>query len=151
MIVYRIAKSKYIRDLTGTGARLYGGRWNQKGTGIIYTSETRALATVEFLVHVPLSMVPDDLQIASIEIPDGIVHDVRLSDLPDTWKNFPAPLELAEIGTQWALTNDTLLLRVPSAVVDHEFNILINPSHPDITHVTISTIENYKLDHRLFQ
>ena len=151
MIVYRIAKSKYIYDLTGTGARLYGGRWNQKGTGIIYTSETRALATVEFLVHVPLSMVPDDLQIASIQIPDGIVYDTPLSDLPGNWKNFPAPVDLAEIGTRWTLTNDTLLLRVPSAVVDHEFNILINPSHPDIRHVTISTVENYKLDQRPFQ
>ncbi len=151
MIVYRIAKSKYIHDLTGTGARLYGGRWNQKGTGIIYTSETRALATVEYLVHVPLSMVPDDLRIVSIEIPDGIVHEVRVSDLPGNWRNFPAVVELAERGTRWVSANDTLLLRVPSAVVDHEFNILINPSHPDIKHVTISTVENYRLDERLFQ
>lgn len=151
MIVYRIAKSKYINDLTGTGARLYGGRWNQKGTGIIYTSETRALATVEFLVHVPLSMVPDNLQIASIEIPDDSIHDIRVSDLPGNWKNFPAPVELAEMGTRWVLSNNTLLLRVPSAVVEHEYNILINPSHPSINQVTIASVENFKLDERFFQ
>ncbi|MCI0493899.1 RES family NAD+ phosphorylase, partial [candidate division KSB1 bacterium] len=42
-----------MNDLTGTGARQYGGRWNHKGTGIIYTSESRSLAILEYLVHVP--------------------------------------------------------------------------------------------------
>jgi len=152
MIVYRIAKTKYISDLSGMGARLYGGRWNHKGVGLIYTSETRALATVEYLVHVPLSMVPNDLSIASIEIPDDIVtKEIPISDLPGNWRNYPSPLELAELGTRWALSNDTLLLCVPSAVVEHEFNILINPLHPDMIHVTISHIENYRFDNRLLQ
>jgi RES domain-containing protein len=152
MIVYRIAKTKYISDLSGMGARLYGGRWNHKGVGIIYTSETRALATVEYLVHVPLSMIPKDLSIASIEIPDDIItKEITVSDLPGNWRNYPSPIKLAELGTRWALSNDTLLLRVPSAVVEHEFNILINPSHPDMIHVTISHIENYRLDNRLLQ
>ena len=151
MIVYRITKKKYITDLTGTGARLYGGRWNKKGVSILYTSETRALATVEYLVHVPLSMVPDDLSIASIQIPDGITAKaISTSNLPVDWKNYPAPAELSELGNRWALTNGSLLLRVPSAVVEHEFNILINPAHPDIRHVFITYIEDYKLDSRLF-
>jgi RES domain-containing protein len=129
-------QAKYIRDLLGTGARIYGGRWNQKGVGILYTSENRALATVEYLVHVPLSIVPGDLSIATIQIPDDISpKEIAISDLPANWRDYPAPPELAELGTQWALTNETLLLRVPSAVVEGEFNILINPLHPDIKHV----------------
>ena len=143
MIAYRIAKTKYINDLSGTGARLYGGRWNHKGIGIIYTSETRSLATVEYLVHVPLSMVPNDLSIASIEIPDDIISkEILVSDLPGNWRSYPAPFELAELVTRWALTNETLLLFVPSAVVEHEFNILINPSHPDMKHVTLSPTDS---------
>jgi len=150
MKVYRIAKTKYLRDLTGSGSRLYGGRWNFKGTGLIYTSETRALATVELLVHLHLSMVPQNLSIGTIEIPDHIIPEhISTADLPPGWRNYPAPLQCAEIGTRRALSNESLLLRVPSAVVEHEFNILINPSHPDIRYVSISHIEDYKFDDRL--
>ncbi len=150
MKVYRIAKEKYINDLSGTGARLYGGRWNNKGIGIIYTSETRALATVEYLVHAALAMIPTDLCIATLEIPDSITaKEILIPDLPANWRICPAPFELARIGNNWALGNETLLLRVPSVVVEHEFNILINPAHPDIKYVIISHIENYRFDNRL--
>lgn len=150
MVVYRIARKKYIKDISGNGARSYGGRWNHKGVGIIYTSENRALATVEYLVHVPLSIVPTNLSIVSIEIPDDIMpKEISTSDLPVNWRYYPSPLELAEIGTQWALANNTLLLRVPSAVVEKECNILINPSHPDIQRVTIFDIDDCRFDGRL--
>lgn len=152
MVVYRIAKKRHIHDLSGTGARTYGGRWNNKGIGIIYASENRALATVEYLVHVPLSIVPSDIRIASLTIPDGIPHkELSPPELPANWRDYPAPPELAELGTQWALTNETLLLRVPSVVVEHEFNILINPLHPDMKHVAISHIEEYRFDVRLLR
>lgn len=152
MLVYRIAKTKYIHDLSGSGARLYGGRWSRKGIGIIYTSENRALATVEYLVHVPLSLVPGDISIATLKIPNGIApKEISISGLPANWRDYPAPPELAEIGTRWALSNDTLLLRVPSAVVEHECNTLINPSHPDMKHVSISQTERYRFDVRLLR
>jgi RES domain-containing protein len=151
MFVYRIAKKKYIEDLTGIGARLYGGRWNRKGTGLIYTSESRALALVEFLVNVPFSMLPSKLYIATVEIEDQIRPiEIPLGELPKNWRKFPAPEELAEIGSKWAVSNKSLALRVPSAVVPHEFNILLNPSHPDIRHVAITTVEGLEMDKRLF-
>ncbi len=152
MIVYRITKTTYMNDLTGTGARQYGGRWNHKGTGIIYTSESRSLAILEYLVHVPLSILPSDLSIVSISIPDTInLKEIPASSLPESWKIYPAPLKLADIGTNWALSNESLMLRVPSVVVEHEFNILINPSHPDIKHVSILNAEKYLFDDRLIQ
>ena len=152
MIVYRIAKKKYIHDLSGTGARLYGGRWNHKGISTVYTSESRSLATVEYLVHVNLAIVPRGLMISSIKIPDRMTpQEVSISDLPANWREFPAPSELAEIGTNWALVNETLLLRVPSAVVEHEFNILINPSHPDFKHVKIIDTKECTFDERLLR
>ena len=75
MEVFRIAKTRYVADLAGTGARLYGGRWNYEGVSLIYTSTTRALATVEFLVHVPIGLIPKGLGIATIELPDDILPD----------------------------------------------------------------------------
>ena len=152
MIVYRIAKTRHISDLSGIGARLYGGRWNNKGIGIVYTSENRSLATVEYLVHVPISIIPGDLSIASIQIPNLIKpKDVLPSDLPNNWRDYPPPPELAEIGTKWALSNETLLLRVPSAIVENEFNILINPQHPDMKRISILQFEKFTFDKRLLQ
>jgi RES domain-containing protein len=150
MKVYRIAKTQYIHDLSGSGAKIYGGRWNHRGTSMIYTSENRALATVEYLVHVPLSIVPPDLGLAILQIPDNITpKEIPMSELPDNWREYPAPSKLAELGTAWVKVNESLLLRVPSAVIEHEFNILINPLHPDMKHVAILQIESYTIDKRL--
>jgi RES domain-containing protein len=151
VIVYRISKTKNIRDLSETGARIFGGRWNNKGVNIIYTSESRALATLEFLVHVPLSLVPTDLSLASIKIPDSMVpKKISISNLPGNWREYPSPSELAKTGTDWVLKNETLLLKVPSAVVKNEFNLLLNPSHADMKQVKISNVEACKFDNRLF-
>ena len=152
MQVFRIAKTRNIKDLTGTGARIYGGRWNHKGISVIYTSENRSLATVEYLVHVPLSMIPVNLAVVCIEIPNRIIpKQFSLTELPSNWRDFPAPPELADLGTHWVLANESLLLRVPSAVVENEFNILINPMHPDIQYLTISHVEEYAFDERLLK
>ncbi len=152
MNVYRIAKTRYIKDLSGSGARIYGGRWNHKGTSMIYTSENRALATVEYLVHVPLSIVPIHLSLATLQIPDKITPEkISISDLPSNWREYPAPSRLAELGTNWVTKNESLLFCVPSALIEHEFNILINPLHPDMKHVSIFQIERYTFDKRLLR
>ena len=49
MDVYRIGKNKYIKDLSGDGARLYGGRWNYQGYRVLYASESLALAILEYI------------------------------------------------------------------------------------------------------
>jgi len=150
MLVYRIARSKHIKDLSGEGARLHGGRWNHRGTAVIYTSETRSLATVELLVHLSLSFAPTDLKIATIEIPDEpAAEEVEVAALPPNWRGFPAPPELADLGTSWARSGRSLLLRVPSAVVKREYNILINPAHPQMALVVLAEIEDFLLDRRL--
>jgi RES domain-containing protein len=152
MNVYRIAKTLYINDLSGSGARTFGGRWNHKGVSMIYTSENRALATVEYIVHVPLSIVPENLGLATLHIPDAISSvDISLSDLPRDWREYPVPSRLAELGTEWAAKNESLLLRVPSAIVDREFNILINPLHPDMRYISIFQVEHYMVEKRLIR
>ena len=152
MEVYRIAMTRYSHDLAGIGARLYGGRWNQKGTAMIYTSKSRALAALEFLVHLPLSLAPSGLKIVTLQIPDkAAIDEIPLSDLPASWRSHPAPPQLADLGSAWVKTNKTLLLHVPSVIIEKEFNILINPGHPDIKLVTIGKIEDFKFDDRLLK
>lgn len=152
MQVFRIANTKHIRDLSGTGARLYGGRWNEEGVAVVYASESRALATVEYLVHVPAAIRPTDISLVCLSIPGRIMpKEIRVSDLPANWRSYPGPPELAEIGTEWVASNASLLLRVPSAVVDDEFNILIGPGHPDIRRVKIAEVKKYQIDQRLLR
>jgi len=151
MHVFRISRAEYINDLTGVGARTYGGRWNRKGTSMVYTAESRALATVEYLVHVPFSITPHDLAISCIEISDKVKPlELQLSELPGNWRDYPPPDKLAELGTAWVKSKSSLLLRVPSAVVD-EYNILINPLHPDFKHLKIKETKQYFFDNRLLK
>jgi len=104
------------------------------------------------LVHAPLATLPTDLSILSIEIPDHLEpKEVSISDLPPDWRSYPAPLKLADLGSKWALSNESLLLRVPSAVVEHEYNLLINPFHPDFKLLSVHNVEPYLIDPRLIQ
>ena len=150
MLVYRIAKMKRIRDLSRIGARLHGGRWNRPGTAMLYTSETRALAMLEYLVHVPMPLAPTDLGIATIKISDDVsIQEIPISKLPKNWSAAPPPSRLADLGSAWANSNDSLVLRVPSAVVPAEHNILLNPMHRDISRVSIKKVGRCDFDRRL--
>jgi RES domain-containing protein len=149
MKVYRIAKKDFINDLTGEGSRLYGGRWNKKGTRVLYTAESRSLATVEYLVHLSLQIVPTDIYIAEIELPNAESEEIDYHTLPDDWQCYPAPTSLAEIGEKWIKNSRTLFLKVPSVVIKNEWNIIINPNHKYFNKVTINNVEQFFIDSRL--
>jgi RES domain-containing protein len=150
MKVYRISKHKYIEDLTGKGARLYGGRWNPKGTAVVYTSTNRALAAVEFLVHMPMSLVPKDMYLAEIQLPTKSKWEqIDKETLPNDWRKSPPGRVLSQLGREWIERKEYLLLRVPSAVVHGEWNILINPAHETARRIKILSIEPITFDDRL--
>ncbi len=152
MQVFRIAKTKYIKDLTGVGSRAYGGRWNRKGIGLIYTSESRSLAALELIVHAPASIAPKHLSIITFDIPPQVKpKKLDLAILPPNWRESPPPEELGSIGTDWALSRESLLLRVPSTIIENEFNILINPLHPDLKLLRLLKPEPFVFDERLFR
>ncbi len=150
MQLFRIARTRFVQDLSGTGSRLYGGRWNRRGTALVYTSESRALAALEVLVHLPMALAPPDLSILRIDVPDDVeTKTIDPTSLPRNWRTYPPPQKLATLGSQWALSNETLLLRVPSVVVDDEFNELINPAHPDFKRIRPRGPQPFVLDQRL--
>lgn len=150
MDVYRISKCNYIDDLKGTGARLYGGRWNSAGHPMVYTAGSRALAALEVLVHIPLKNIIQDFCIASIHIPDSIpIKVLTKEDLPKGWQSLaPAPF-LQEIGDEWAEAGKYAVLRVPSVIIAEEHNYLINPLHPDAAQVIINNTQPFVFDQRL--
>ena len=152
MRVYRIARTCFVRDLTGAGARTYGGCWNHKGTPLIYTSEIRSLASLEYLVHLPMTLEPLDISIATLILPDDPeMTEIPVSSLPRGWKEYPASLELADIGSDWVRTGGGLLLHVPSAVVPDECNVLINPEHTDMNLIELEDVQTHVFDERLLK
>jgi RES domain-containing protein len=154
MRLYRIARTCHAGDLSGEGARRAGGRWNRKGTAVLYTADSVALATLEMLVHLPLNLLPHDYALAVFELPDRLaVETVDGESLPANWKKYPAPPELGELGTRWAQGAATVAFRVPSAVIpDGEgWNVLLNPLHPDFGHVRCAEITPYRFNERLFR
>lgn len=145
--LFRISTSEYINDITGMGARIYGGRWNHTGYPAVYTSGSRSLAALEFLVHVPMALAPENLSIVEINILENIEREsINESQLPSNWRDYPAPEQLANIGTNWIKLKSSLLLDIPSAVVVKEVNTLINPLHPDIKFVDLINIEKFSFD-----
>lgn len=150
--LFRIATSEHISDLSGTGARIYGGRWNYQGYSVVYASGSRSLAALEFLVHVPMALAPEDLSILEINITERVeIESVNESQLPLNWRDYPAPEQLADIGTKWLKSKSSLLLEIPSAVVNKEVNILINTLHKDIKNVSLVSIEKFSFDSRLIR
>ena len=123
--LFRISASEHINDLTGTGARIYGGRWNHAGYPVVYASGSRSLAALEFLVHVPMAFAPKKLSIIEIRVQENIEREsIMASQLPSNWRDYPAPEQLANIGTNWIKSKSSLLLDIPSAVVEKEVNRL---------------------------
>lgn len=148
MEVYRVCRTKWARDLNGEGARLFGGRWNRKGTSCIYTSSSRSLAILEFSVNISLDDIPRALSIVTIRIPDTQLL-VKTEDLPGNWKDVPAPSSTREFGNTILTEKKHLVFRVPSAVIPQEYNYLINPIHPGLAQCEVTRVEDLAYDVRI--
>jgi RES domain-containing protein len=149
MLVYRIGKTKYALDLTGEGARLNGGRWNHKLTACLYTSETRALALLEYTVNVNIDDIPRALSFTTLEIPATPMEVLKEDDLPGNWKRAPAPASTKDFGTALLKAAKSLILKIPSTVIPNEYNYLINPAHPAHKDCKILEMEDFVYDLRI--
>lgn len=133
MLVWRICKARHAASpLGGEGARLYGGRWNHKGFRMVYTAASQSLATLEALVHLEVGDTPGDYRAVSVDLPDDLPQRVLTpGELPADWRQVPGPGSLKDLGTDWLRSGKEAVLRVPSAIIPDEWNVLLNPDHPD--------------------
>lgn len=151
MKIYRIAKKNYIKDLSGEGARLFGGRWNKRGYNMLYTSEHLSLCVLELLVHLDYQFINNDFGFIEIEIPDNImIPKVKPSILKQDWRRNPPLSFIQDYGTNWLLSQKSLVLKVPSAVLPNESNILINPNHIQFSEIKIVRKGSLDIDSRVF-
>jgi len=151
MKVWRLTKTRYASSaFDGEGARIYGARWNSRGTRVAYASSSSALAVLEVLVHLTGgggSAVGYSL--ISGTVPDSSIEELAPGLLPKDWKTSPVPPSAQLVGDEWIKSGRSLALKVPSVIVDDGFNILINPEHAAFAQVTIDSISTFGFDPRL--
>lgn len=145
MRLYRIAKKAFVEDLSGYGAQLYGGRWNEKGIPALYTSNSLSLCTLEVLVHCDKSVYPKDMYFAELEFPDELV--------PQDFFKVPENTETSFAGTDWLKSASSVAIKVHSAILPFgysgDFNMILNPRHKDFSRVEIRTCVECPFDLRL--
>ena len=149
MVLYRIVNCSYADDLSGTGARLYGGRWNSEGKSAVYLASSRSLALLEVMVHLPPLMVPDNYCLVEIEVPDNSITNIEIDDLPHNWKDISPPMALSKIGDNFLVKRMHLLMKMPSSIVPDEYNYLLNPLHLGMHKVKILKKAPFDFDKRL--
>lgn len=148
MIVYRISNCRFINDLSGRGAALYGGRWNSEGVHVLYTAGSPSLAMLESLVHFGGRILGDYCQVA-LEVPDESVLELKPEQLPPVWRESPPPDILKAFGNKFVLEGAFLVMKVPSVLVPDESNCLINPTHPLFEKVRVLVRSKIRFDERL--
>lgn len=139
MELYRIAQEKYSDDLSGNGARLFGGRWNSEGLFAVYTSSSRALALLETLAHTPAKMLNErNYSLITLSIPDTIkTEELDKNKLTEGWDAPDTRPLTKRLGDKFLRSKTGLFLAVPSVLMPEENNFLINPLHPDIKRVKL--------------
>jgi RES domain-containing protein len=137
------------RAFSGDGARTRGGRWNSKGTRLVYAADYPAAAILEQLVQTSSVASLPIYNLFRVTLPESMVSVIDSNTLPGTWRDPERDPAVQAIGDTWVAKRTSLALQVPSAVAPHHVNYLLNPAHPDFATLTIAAPERFALDPRL--
>ncbi len=149
LTAYRLVARRFMADaFTGQGARVWGGRWNPAGVGVVYTSGTLSLASLEFLAHFDTGADLPDLVSYRLLFEEPLVTDI--GKLPADWRQIPSPASTQQLGNLWWKNQRSAVLRVPSVIIPGEDNFVLNPTHPDFKTITIESPQSFSIDPRLF-
>lgn len=148
MLVYQISKEKYTEKLESSGA---ANRWNKAGQHVLYTPGSRALASLELVVHRSAIIQSETYKVMVIEIPSEN-QEIFLSDLPPNWNSLQSYPRLQEIGSSWFDKKERLILKVPSGLILQEHDFVINTKHDLFSsNVKLIALEDFYWDRKMFQ
>jgi RES domain-containing protein len=148
MEVFKICREKYSHSLIASGA---SNRWNKKDEFVIYTGSSRSLSTLEMVAHRSYINISSQYKLLIVLITDeSLIKEIDINDLPENWKSIEAYVELQEIGSKWYHSNESLVLKVPSAIIPQEYNYILNTKHPMFaTHIILQNVYDFAWDNRL--
>jgi RES domain-containing protein len=150
---WRLSKRRYAADaFSGESPRLYPGRWNPIDVPMVYTSLSLSLAVLEVFVHMPKAAEPNDYVSVKADLPvdERSLERVDRDTLPPDWKRVDSPAT-REIGGTWARSLRSLVLLVPSVIIEGEWNALVNPAHPHAQKIQLTPPKLFQFDRRMFQ
>ena len=140
----RIWRISNYADLSGIGGTHTAERWNHLGTRIVYCAEHPALAMLEILVHLNPENLPESYKLLEIDVPQEI--EAETIDLPDNWTEDPTTSR--DAFAAFCKRGSSPLLNVPSIIMPHSRNFLINPLHTGVQKLAVISAETYSLDPR---
>lgn len=149
----RLWRISNYADLKGLGGLKAAARWHHRGAPVVYTSETPSGALLEMIVHLEandLRDVPDGYQLLEIDAPEGIsIIECDSQSLPEFWQDKESYTRT--VGSEWLSNLSSSLLRVPSAIAPHTFNVLVNPLHIDSQRLVIVSVNRFHFDARILK
>ena len=155
MRVWRICKQRHAATaFSGDGARLFSARWHSAGVAMVYAASSLSLAAMEVFVNLDPFAQPDDLVSVAAVLPvEDLLEEEKLAalaSLPSNWRRV-GNSNLQRMGDAWIRSMTTLTMPVPSAVVEGEWNFLVNPAHPDAAKIKLDEPKPFKFDTRMFR
>jgi len=156
MQVFRICKKEHGRTgeqaMSGEGGLHGSARWHTRGHRIIYTATSTPLATLEIAVNLKQPKVIPDYVMLEVDVPDDRIITLRASALPAGWDvRDSEPNVSRAIGDLWLDNEVSLALQIPSVVIANQYNVLINPRHPNFDQVTFADPVPFPFDPRIKQ
>ncbi len=145
--VYRICLAKYADKLVASGS---SNRWNSRGNYVIYAAASRSLACLENVVHRSGEGLNQLFKTVVIRIPDGVaIEEIEIDRLPLDWfkkSNYPS---CQALGDEWYNRGESVVLKVPSSIINKEFVYVLNTRHPDFAKIQIIDREEFDFDPRI--
>lgn len=147
MQVFRIGLAKYTYSLSASGR---AARWNPNDIEMIYTAGSRSLACLENVVHRNQIGLNQSFKVMTIEIPDDLrILTIEQKKLQADWTEFHNMPLTQKMGEDWIKDAKSPVLKVPSAIINAEYNYLINPLHPDFKSIKLLKSEIFIFDKRI--
>lgn len=144
-----VHKNHLSSAFSGEGARLAGGRWNSEGFPLVYTAESLSLAVLEIIIHLEFKKALKLYRAIPVSVSEADMEIIDPSTLPPEW-NGPSPHPSTQLtGNHWIRSQSSAALRVPSAIISIESNILLNPAHPNFQSLEIGEPIDLPLDPRV--
>ena len=153
LTAWRLVRDEYgTSALSGIGSALRAGRWHLIGRPMVYAATSPALALLETMANVDRQrLIESRYVVVRVRVPLNLVEYLDESELPGDWQAWPHAASARRVGTRWFEERRSAAMVVPSAVVPHDTNVLLNPQHPEWRRVEVGEPEPFPVDLRVYE